>query len=119
MVRGEAWTGSNLADVRGGIGQGINRASGRGIDSTGGWIEAGGDVTSRYSLFGGYTIDSPDDDTVPTGGRTENSAWFIANRFSAGRPLVVGVDFLHWRTRYRGLPDGTDNRINTYVTYSF
>jgi hypothetical protein len=92
VVRGEAWTGSNLADVRGGIGHGVNRTAGRGIDSTGGWVEAGGEVTSRYSLFGGYTVDSPDEADVAAGGRIENSAWFVANRFSAGRPLVFGID---------------------------
>lgn len=118
-MRGEAWTGSNLADVRGGIGQGINRTTGDGIDSSGGWIEAGGEVTARYSLFGGYTIDSPHAADVPAGGRLANSAWFIVNRLSADRPFVFGVDYLRWRTRYRGHPDGTDNRLNTYVTYSF
>ena len=119
IVRGEAWTGSNLADVRGGIGQGINRVTGAGIDSTGGWAEIGGDLVGRYGVFAGYTIDSPDRDMVPAGGRTRNSAWYIANRFTASRPLVFGVDYLRWRTEYRGGPSGTDNRINAYAAYSF
>ena len=119
VVRGEAWTGSNLADIRGGIGQNINRSTGDEIGSTGGWVELGGDVTPGYALFAGYTIDAPDRDDVAPGGRTENAAWFVTNRFSFGRPVIFGVDYLRWRTEYRGLPAGTDNRVNAYVTYNF
>ena len=119
VVRGEAWTGANLSDVRGGVGQGINRATGATIDSRGGWIEAGADLTRRYSAFAGYTVDSPDDGDVPVSGRTKNSAWFVVNRFPFGRPLTFGIDYLRWTTEYRAAPRGTDNRLNAYVTYNF
>jgi hypothetical protein len=119
MFRGEVWTGSNLSDVRGGIGQGINRTTGEGIDSQGGWGEISTDVTPRYSIFAGYTIEAPDAEQVPASGRTRNSAWYLGNRFSAGRPFVVGIDYLRWETEYRGLPSGTDNRVNLYFTYNF
>lgn len=119
VVRGEAWTGRNLSDVRGGIGQSINRATGGEIGSRGGWVEVGGDLTVRYSLVVGYTIDAPDAGDVPAGGRTRNAAWFIVNRWNAGRPVGFGVDYLRWRTEHRGSPDGTDNRVNAYATYTF
>jgi hypothetical protein len=119
VVRGEAWIGSNLSDFRGGIGQGITRATGVEVDSKGGWIEAGYDFTRRYSAFVGYTIDSPDEEDLPVGGRTRNGAWYIVNRFVAGRPFTVGADYLRWTTEYRGAPRGTDNRVNAYVIYNF
>ena len=119
VARGEAWTGRNLSDIRGGIGQAINRTTGRGIESHGGWAEIGGDVTARYSLFAGVTADIPDADDVPPGGRTRNGAWYLVNRVNAGRPLVVGADYLRWRTEYAGLPAGTDNRVNAYVIFNF
>jgi hypothetical protein len=40
-LKGEIWTGENLSDIRGGILQGINTATGGEIESTGGWIELG------------------------------------------------------------------------------
>ena len=40
-LMGEWWTGKNLSDFRGGIGQGIDAATGREIRSSGGWIESG------------------------------------------------------------------------------
>lgn len=119
VVRGEAWTGSNLSDVRGGIGQAVNRATGRSIDSHGGWVEIGGDLAPRYAVFGGITTDRPDVGDLPQGGRSQNGAWYIVNRFNAGRPFVIGADYLRWRTEYVGLPEGTNNRVNAYVTYNF
>lgn len=118
IVRGELWTGENLSDVRGGIGQAINSRTGDEIRSRGGWVEVGADLHPRYSVFVGYTIDSPESEDVPSGGRTRNAAWFIANKWNA-RPFGAGVDYLHWTTRYAGAPSGTDNRVNAYVTYSF
>lgn len=119
VVRGELWTGRNLPDIRGGIGQGINRGTGQEIGSRGGWFEIGGELSTRYAVFAGYSLDSPNADEVPAGGRTQNGAWFLASRFTVGRPFAVGVDYLRWRTEYRGLPAGTDNRINAYAIYNF
>lgn len=118
-ARGELWTGQNLGDVRGGIGQSINPLTGATIKSSGGWGELGGVVVPQYSLFVGYTLDAPVADAVPNGGRTENGAWYLVNRWTGADPFVVGVDYLRWQTKYRGLATGLDHRINAYVTFSF
>jgi hypothetical protein len=118
VLRGEAWAGRNLSDLRGGVGQSINRISGQGIRSKGGWIETGGNVTARYAVFGGYTIDSPYKHDLPFGGRASNAAWFIVNRWSAG-PLILGMDYLYWTTQYKGAERGTNNRVNAYFIYNF
>lgn len=118
LFRGEVWTGRNLSDVRGGIGQAVDRDRGREIASKGGWAEIGGNITNRYAIFAGFTVDSPDEDDVPAGGRTRNGAWFIVNRWNAG-PLVLGVDYLHWTTRFNDAPRGINNRFNAYIVYSF
>jgi len=118
VFRGEAWTGRNLSDLRGGAGQAINRTTGEGIASKGGWVEIGGDVTAHYAIFGGYTIDSPEEDDLPSGGRKRNGAWFIVNRWNTG-PFVFGIDYLYWTTDYKGSPRGTNNRANAYFIYNF
>jgi hypothetical protein len=119
LIRGESWTGSNLSDVRGGIGQSVNLTTGEEIDSRGGWIEAGGNVVSKYQAFIGYTLDRPDAEQIPVGGRTRNTAFYLANRFSLSSKLMLGLDVLRWRTEYRGVPEGVDNRFNAYVIHSF
>lgn len=117
-LRGEAWTGENLSDFRGGIGQAINRTTGDEISSHGGWAEAALDVTRVYTASVGYTLDTPRREDLPAGARSRNGALFITNRWTV-KPVVVGVDYLHWTTKYVAAPQGTDNRFNAYVVYSF
>jgi hypothetical protein len=119
MMRGEGWTGSHLGDVRGGIGQSVNPLTGEEIDSRGGWIEVGGELPSSYQAFLGYTIDRPDNEQIPSGGRTRNSAVYLANRFTFSSKFTIGLDVLRWRTEYQGLPEGLDNRLNAYLIHSF
>jgi hypothetical protein len=117
-VRGEAWAGSNLGDMRGGIGQFWNAATGREIDSRGGWAEVGLQ-SGPHGLFAGYTVDDVTNQHVGVGGRTENRAWYLTNRFDLADPLTLGVDYIHWRTHFKDQPHGTDNRINLYLIYGF
>lgn len=119
LARGEGWKGRNLSDVRGGIGQAVNPLTGEEIDSRGGWVEVGGDFTPTYQAFLGYTLDKPDDGHVPAGGRTRNTAVYLANRFTLSSDFTIGIDVLRWRTEYQGLPEGSDNRLNAYLIYTF
>src|SRR5262249_29111416 len=117
-AKGEGWAGANLSDVRGGILQGINRTTGEEISAKGGWGEIGYKIESWWSISAGWTTDDPDNGDLPSGGRSLNRVWYIANRF-AFKPIDMGVDFLHWRTEYQGFGDGTDNRVQAFVSYSF
>jgi hypothetical protein len=118
-VRGELWTGENLSDIRGGIGQGVNTATGEEIASRGGWAELGWKSDGPYSIYAGGTLDDPDDDDLRPGDRSENSAWYLVQRLDFGPAFRVGLDYLHWTTDYAGLDEGTDNRLNLYVVYFF
>lgn len=118
-VRGELWTGENLSDVRGGIGQAVNTATGEEIASRGGWAELGWKGGGPYSIYAGGTLDDPDDDDLRPGDRSENSAWYLVQRLDFGPAFRVGLDYLHWTTDYVGLDEGTDNRLNLYVVYFF
>ncbi len=129
---GEAWTGKNLSDVRGGIGQGINMVTGRGISSIGGWAQLAVKPAKKWSLFIGATLDDPDDgdlaeDTAEepreaTGGdppRTRNRALFGVVRFRPWPMFRLGVEYLNWKTEYAGKGKGTDNRFDTHGTFYF
>jgi hypothetical protein len=117
-IRAEAWTGTNLGDVRGGVGQSFNTATGADIDSRGGWVEVGF-RPGRYSFSTGYTMDDPEDDDVLAAGQTRNSAWYVTNQYRVLDPVTVGADYTFWKTEYKAVDDGTDNRINLYVVYVF
>ena len=118
-VRGELWTGENLSDFRGGIGQGIGVASGRGIPATGGWVETGVELSDVFRLSIGYTLEDPADRDIPSQGRVKNFAWYVVNQFRLHRLLLVGIDYLRWTTEFKDLENGLDNRVNVYSILRF
>lgn len=118
-VRGEAWFGRNLSDVRGGIGQGINTATGAAVRSRGGWIEASIKANPIYAIHPGFTLDDPRDEDIPLQGCTRNRAIWIANRFALGGGFLIGADYLRWITDYKGLERGADHRFNLFLQYNF
>jgi hypothetical protein len=117
-LKGEAWVGENLSDVRGGIFQGINGATGKEVVSRGGFAEIGFQVTRAYSISLGYSTDDPQNSDLPAGGRAANKIWYAANRFDFN-PIEFGIDYLNWRTEYVGFGDGVDNRFQAFVSYRF
>lgn len=117
-VRGEIWRGRNLGDVRGGVGQAFNTTTGLNIESAGGWVEVGL-REGRYGFSTGYTIDDPADANVPGGGAIQNGAWYVTNQFRVAPAVTVGADYLYWRTRFKSASDGTDNRVNVYLVYTY
>lgn len=118
-LRGEAWTGRNLSDFRGGVGQGVNATTGREIRSRGGWLEIGWQRSPGHRLALGYTRDDPKDADLPDGGRRENEAVYLHNRLRLTPSVDLGANYLFWTTKYRGLPTGTDHRVNTFLQHNF
>lgn len=118
-LRGEGWWGRNMSDVRGGAGQGVNAATGREIRGRGGWAEANVKLSRYFALSPGFSTDDPVDADIPAGGRTRNRALFLANRITPSNNFLIGADYLRWKTNYRGLRPGVDNRVNIFFQYSF
>lgn len=118
-LRGEGWWGRNMSDTRGGAGQGINLATGREIRGRGGWSEANIKLSRYFSINPGFSTDDPVDADIPNGGRTRNRAFYFANRITPGGNFLIGVDYLHWLTTYKGFLRGLDNRVNIFFQYGF
>lgn len=118
-LRGEGWWGRNLGDLRGGVGQGINIATGREIRGRGGWAETNFKLSRYFAMSPGFSTDDPVDTDIPTNGRTRNYAIFIANRITPDNNFLLGIDYLWWRTNYKGLLPGTNNRVNIFLQYNF
>lgn len=118
-LRGEGWWGRGMSDVRGGAGQGINTANGREIRGRGGWGEATLRVSRFLSISPGFTTDDPVDQDLGNGARTRNRAFYLGDRISPSANFLIGADYLRWRTDYKGLLSGVDNRVNIFLQYSF
>ena len=119
-LKGELWSGKDVDDVRGGIFQGINETTGKGIRSKGGFVEIGAKLPwwKWYNIHAGYSTDDPNNADLNTGGRAANRTWYIANRFYFD-PVEIGFDYLRWRTDYIGFLKGQDNRFQMYMSYKF
>jgi opacity protein-like surface antigen len=118
-LMGEWWTGKNLSDFRGGIGQGVIAATGVEVRSTGGWLEVGLKTSPRHRVAVGYTMDDPKDGDVPTGGRTKNYAAYLHNKWSLSEALDLGLNLLDWVTDYKGMARGRAFRVNFFAAYKF
>jgi len=70
----------------------------RGIQSTGGWIQAGYDFTPNWGLFGFYAIDDPNNsDTIralASAARLKNQIYTGMLRWKTG-PYALGLEYLH------------------------
>jgi hypothetical protein len=119
MIQGELFTGQDLDAYFGGIAQGVNTTTREEIASQGGWIAASLGPWSKFNFNVGAGIDDPKDGDVPTGGRTSNSSIFGNVIYSWNQRAQIGLEVSRWDTRYNGLPDGDDLRIQTSFMYSF
>ena len=132
-IEGEGWTGSNLSDVRGGIGQNINVLTGCEIDARGGWAQLATKPTDQTQLYIGGSVDDPDDEDVPSyedvnaatldattyTGRTLNWVGFLSARYRPWQPFQIAFEYYHWVTEYKGLETGIDNRVDLHFSYFF
>ena len=118
-IRGEAFYGQNLADLRGGIGQSINTLTGDEIKSVGGWGELGAQPLTWLGVFAGAAIDDPLDRQVADGQRSRNMTAFGVLRFRPWKPLQIGLEYIYWVTEYEGFGRGDANRVNLWTAVHF
>jgi hypothetical protein len=128
-LRGELWKGINVDDIRGGILQGISTfGGGEEIESHGYWVELAIKPLDWYTVTLGTSRDNPVNSDVPLPAAASNApvsaednrTFYLGNRFNFGGGLVVGLDYTHWITQWRGgLDDGVDNRFSFCTIYSF
>jgi hypothetical protein len=127
-IRAEAWTGANLGDIRGGIGQTINTATGEEIASSGGWAELVCKCTDKTQVHAGASLDDPENDdlstTVASASRRRNQTAYLGTAMDWDSGMRTGFDVIYWQTDYTG-PDGTNGssgnglRFNLYFQFNF
>jgi len=124
--KGELWAGRNLGDVRGGIVQDIN-TDGKPIRSQGGFGEIGVKACPHVEVSAGYSFDNPNNDDLTPGvanpggnvaPRSRNAIAYAAVRVKYNA-VSFGLDYLRWVTGYLTFSDGTDNRLQAFISYAF
>ncbi len=118
-VRGEGWTGENLGDFRGGIGQSINTTTGDEIGAVGGWAELAYAASAKTRYHAGSTLDDPDDDDLDNGRAERNFTGYVGMIHDWASGLRTGLDLIYWDTAWKNLEDGDGYRVNLYFQYNF
>ena len=133
-IRGEWFMGQDLAEVRGGIKQGLKTTTDAAglllkaseVRTMGFWAELYAQPTSYLRLAAGYGQDDPEDADLSSGGRALNRAFWGVVHWRIVPPFRVGVEYLHWKTDYlSGKTDSVSgltaeaHRIDVHFAYFF
>ena len=129
LFAGEYFTGTNLDDYLGGIGQGVNnamQADPREIRAQGGWGALRYTINPETSVSLGAGIDDPNDNDLPAKdsglinpSRTRNQTIF-ANVITKLTPnFILGLQLSDWKTDYKNAPGSDALRAQTSLTYKF
>ncbi len=123
LFAGEYFTGSNLDDYFGGIGQGVNSTittDPNEIRSNGGWGALKYTINPVTSVSLGAGLDNPNDNDLAVGARSRNQTIF-GNIITKLTPnFILGLQLSDWKTEYKGgAPKGDALRAQTSLTYKF
>ncbi len=127
-LAGEYFTGTNLDDYYGGIGQGVNPSPSiiKEIRSNGGWASLRFAFNPETSFSFGAGIDDPNNNDLPqfdsTGknySRTKNQTIFgtLVNKITPN--LILGLQLAQWKTDYFNGDRGNALRAQSSITYKF
>ncbi len=118
-LQGEVWSGQNLGNYYGGIGQGINLIKDTGIKATGGFAQLCFAPAEKVdcSLF--YGIDTPKDDDLNDGQRSRNQNVGGNASYKISSAVKVAFEYCHLTTRYKAGDDVKDNRFGLTGYYNF
>jgi len=117
-VQGEFFTGFNLSNYMGGILQGVDRVTHKGIHATGGWVDVYFDWLPCLHSHSGFAIDDPLDQDM-TSGRVRNQMIFNNLVWDANQNLQFGLEVDVWQTHYIALAAGEGLRFEFATKYRF
>ena len=120
----ELFTGANLDDYGGGIGQGVTQMAGppndvKSIKARGGWLALKYQANAKTVLALGVAQDDPNDADLAANTRSRNSVAFINIQRNLTTNLKLGLELSQWETDYKNNARGDDTRIQSVVNYSF
>jgi DcaP outer membrane protein len=122
LLAGEYFTGSNLDDYFGGIGQGVNSAvasNPKEIRAQGGWGALKYTINPVTSVSLGAGVDDPNDKDLAAGARSRNQSIF-ANVITKITPnFILGLQLSDWKTDYKNAAGSDALRAQSSLTYKF
>jgi len=118
-VRGEAFFGENLADLRGAIGQGVNAIRDIAIRTKGFWAEAWVKPSGCVSVAAGVGQDDPNDSDLEPGLPSLNRAVWGVVHVKPLHQTRVGVEYLYWTTAFKDEARRHSHRFDVHMQWEF
>lgn len=115
----ELYGGRNASDIGGAVGLAPTAMTTKPVRSIGGWLELTLQPTKRHQLAVGGSADLALRDDVMTGDRSGNGTMWSALRYQPKPSLQVGLEYLYWKTLYRGTSPGIANRFDVHLSVFF
>ena len=118
-VSGEGWTGENVDNYNGGIGQGINITQGTEISARGGWVQAVWSPVNLIRTGAGLGVDDPEEADLSGDARTFNGRLFANIFFRVTDKVTLGLEYSRIRTDYALTSDMQNHRVHFNAMYVF
>lgn len=122
LLSSELFTGENLDDYWGGVGQGVNRNDPNNMNtvrSHGGWAALRYTGSPETTLSIGAGVDNPDDSDLWSGSRSINEMQFVSVSHTLASHLILGGQISHIRTGYVNQQEGDALRVQSSLTFTF
>jgi hypothetical protein len=119
VLLGEGYLGSNVAELGGGVGHGLDPMTRQDVRSLGGWLELALLPTARHMLSLGTSVDVARAEDLELGDRERNGTIYSVLRYKPRPALQLGLEHLYWKTEYKGMPRGVANRMNMHFSVFF
>ncbi|MBN1823223.1 MAG: hypothetical protein JW803_02775 [Endomicrobiales bacterium] len=118
-LKGEAFSGENMDDYLGGIGQGVNANLLKEIKTSGAWACVSIGPMGRSTCNIGFTSESVDEDCLNAGNKSGNSVIFANIIWDVTKALMLAAEVSSWTTKYVGMDDGKAARGHFAAKYKF
>lgn len=115
-ISGEAFLGSNIAGMLGGIG---NASTIEGVETQGGWINLKVKPNQDISLSIGASMDDPYDEDLKDGMRSKNTMIFANAYQNILQGFLIGLEISNWTTEYKNMDTATALRGQIAFLYKF
>jgi hypothetical protein len=119
VLRGELHKGENLDSYLGGIGQGINTATGEVIATHGAWLAGSIRASELWDVNLGLAFEDPDDANLVAGDRKRNQVYFVNTWRRLGTYTQLALEVSYLETDYVGQSAGNSLRTQFAFVYRF
>ncbi|MBN2842862.1 MAG: hypothetical protein JXM68_07215 [Sedimentisphaerales bacterium] len=129
LILGEVYRGSNTGTYGGAIGQNLNLdktlvapftlTDGDEIHSTGCWLALSQKLNDKFSVAGGYSLDTVDPEDLDDNSRQSNQTAFTNVVYKPMANVLTGVELAHNITEYQNSENGETLRASMFMQFNF